>query len=69
MSGHSRKYKILLMSEESNQLKELLRSNKMYNTIKKRCEILLALNCNTNPDTRYRNYAYYLDDTKSLTVY
>lgn len=60
MSGHSRKYKIMLTNEERNQLKEVLRSNKTCNTIKKRCQILLALDCNTNPDTTYRNCAYYL---------
>ena len=48
MSGHSRKYKIMLTNEERNQLKEVLRSNKTCNTIKKRCQILLALDCNTN---------------------
>ena len=60
MSVHSRKYKIMLTNEERNQLKEVLRSNKTCNTIKKRCQILLALDCNTNPDTTYRNCAYYL---------
>lgn len=60
MSRHSRKYKIMLTNEERNQLKEVLRSNKTCNTIKKRCQILLALDCNTNPDTTYRNCAYYL---------
>ncbi|WP_302358760.1 helix-turn-helix domain-containing protein [uncultured Mitsuokella sp.] len=60
MNGHSRKYKIMLTNEERNQLKEVLRSNKTCNTIKKRCQILLALDCNTNPDTTYRNCAYYL---------
>lgn len=59
MSGRSRKYKIMLTNEERNQLKEVLRSNKTCNTIKKRCQILLALDCNTNPDTTYRNCAYY----------
>ena len=54
MSGHSRKYKIMLTNEERNQLKEVLRSNNTCNTIKKRCQILLALECNTNPDTTYR---------------
>ena len=37
MSGHSRKYKILLTNEERNQLKEVLRSSKTCNTIEKRC--------------------------------
>lgn len=37
MSGYSRKYKILLTNEERNQLKEVLRSSKTCNTIKKRC--------------------------------
>ena len=41
MSGHSRKYKIMLTNEERNQLKEVLRSSKTCNTIKKRCQILL----------------------------
>lgn len=54
MSGHSRKYKIMLTNEERNQLKEVLRSSKTCNTIKKRCQILLTLDCNTNPDTTYR---------------
>lgn len=49
-----------MTNEERNQLKEVLRSNKTCNTIKKRCQILLALDCNTNPDTTYRNCAYYL---------
>lgn len=62
MSRHSRKYKIMLTNEERNQLKEVLRSNKTCNTIKKRCQILLALDYNTNPDTTYRNCAYYLED-------
>ena len=60
MSGHSRKYKIMLTNEERNHLKVVLRSSKTCNTIKKRCQILLALDCNTNPDTTYRNCAYYL---------
>ena len=51
MSGHSRKYKIMLTNEERNHLKVVLRSSKTCNTIKKRCQILLALDCNTNPDT------------------
>ena len=60
MSRHSRKYKIMLTNEERNHLKAVLRSSKTCNTIKKRCQILLPLDCNTNPDTTYRNCAYYL---------
>lgn len=60
MSGHSRKYKIMLTNEERNHLKAVLRSSKTCNTIKKSCQILLALDCNTDPDTTYRNCAYYL---------
>ena len=45
MSGHSRKYKIMLTNEERNHLKAVLRSSKTCNTIKKRCQILLPLDC------------------------
>ena len=58
MSGHSRKYKIMLTNEERNQLKEVLRSNKTCNTIKKRCQILLALDFFTYHVTIYLNCAY-----------
>ena len=60
MAGRKRKYPIALTTAERNRIKETLRSTKGSNTIKQRCRILLALDCNQNPNTTYDNCAYYL---------
>ena len=46
MAGRKRKYPIALTTAERNRIKETLRSTKGSNTIKQRCRILLALDCN-----------------------
>jgi len=60
MAGRKRKYPIGLTAAERNRIKETLRSTKSSNTIKQRCRILLALDCNQNPNTTYDDCAYYL---------
>jgi len=60
MAGRKRKYPIALTTAERNRIKATLRSTKGSNTIKQRCRILLALDCNQNPNTTYDNCAYYL---------
>ena len=65
MAGRSRKYKIALSNEERNHLKDIVRDKKTSNTIKKRCQILLALDENQSTDTTYDDCAFYLDVSKS----
>lgn len=60
MAGRKRKYPIALTTAERNRIKETLCSTKGSNTIKQHCRILLALDCNQNPNTTYDNCAYYL---------
>ena len=65
MAGRSRKYKIALSNEERNHLKDIVRDKKTSNTIKKRCQILLALDENQSTDTTYDDCAFYLGVSKS----
>ncbi|SHK24797.1 hypothetical protein SAMN05216582_10132 [Selenomonas ruminantium] len=59
MAGRKRKYPIALTTAERNRIKEALRSTKSSNTIKQRCRILLALDCNQNPNTTYDDIIYH----------
>ena len=66
MAGRKRKYRITLTNDIRNRLKEIIRSKKISKTIKKRCEILLALDSSQNTKTTYEDCAYYLGVSVSM---
>lgn len=66
MAGRRRKYKVALSATERNRLKEVIRNQKVSNTIRNRCRILLALDENQSSTTTYDNCAYYLGVSKPM---
>lgn len=66
MAGRKRKYKVALSAAERNRLKEVIRNQKVSNTIRNRCRILLALDENQSSTTTYDDCAYYLGVSKPM---
>ena len=66
MAGRKRKYVIALTNEERNQIKSKLRNRDISSTIRKRCQILLALDANQATVTSYEQCSHYLDVSRSM---